>query len=160
MIDQKTNKRIRKNKKTRKTRKRGRTNNKKTKCAGANKGGSIEMNVEFIKRLMKLNVYIREAADKATDKGTDKENRKIDFDVRTFHDFYDYLNETDMYLKKILTDELLAFTDPLKYKTNQDVLDNRTKIKPYEFGYKQKVEEVKKVEEEEEKDKEQKPPKN
>jgi len=139
MIDQKTNKRIRKNKKTRKTRKRGRTNNKKTKCAGANKGGSSEMNVEFIKRLMKLNVYIREAAKE----GTDKENRKIDFDVRTFHDFYDYLNETDMYLKKILTDELLAFTDPLKYE--KWVNANKIKIKPYEFVYKQKVEQ--KVEE-------------
>ena len=135
MIDQKTNKRIRKNKKTRKTRKRGRTNNKKTKGAG---GASEQEKDTFIKRLMKLNVFIR----KATNEGTANANRKIDFDVRTFHDFYDYLNETDMYLKKILTDELLAFTDPLKYKTNQVELEGRTKIYPYEFGYKQEVKKV------------------
>lgn len=146
MIDQKTNKRIRKNKKTRKTRKRGRTNNKKTKGTGGTVAATKKEKDTFIKRLMKLNVYIREAADKATNEGTDKENRKIDFDVRTFHDFYDYLNETDMYLKKILTDELLAFTDPLKY--DKWANDNPIKIKPYEFGYKQKVEEVEKVEEE------------
>jgi len=126
MVNKKTNKRGRKTKKTRKT---DRTNKKKT------KGGisAIEPDVDFdlIKRLIKMNVRVI--------KGKDKENRKIDFDVITFHDFYDYLNETDMYLKKILTDELLAVTDPLKYKINQAELEGRTKIYPYVFGYKQKV---------------------
>jgi len=153
MIVKKTNKRIRKNKKIKKTRKRGRTNNKKTKGIGGTKDpndkstndkltndkptndkptNDEQINNQFLKRLMKINVTIEEGKDK-----TDKDNRKIDFNVRTFHDFYGYLNETDIYLKKILTDELLAFTDPLKYKTNQDELKKRTKNYPYVFGYKE-----------------------
>jgi len=121
MVNKKTNKAIQKNKKTRKTRKRGRTNiNKKT------KGGEDSRGTDFKKKLMNLDVYITEATD------TDK--RKIEFDVVTFHEFYDYLNETDMYLKKILTEELLAFTDPSKYEK----WNTKPNKKSYEFGYKDK----------------------
>jgi len=124
MVNKKTNKAIQKNKKTRKTRKRGRTNiNKKT------KGGEDSRGTDFKKKLMNLDVYITEATD------TDK--RKIEFDVVTFHEFYDYLNETDMYLKKILTEELLAFTDPSKYEK----WNTKPNKKSYEFGYKDKDDE-------------------
>lgn len=124
MVNKKTNKAIQKNKKTRKTRKRGRTNiNKKT------KGGEDSGGTDFKKKLMNLDVYITEATD------TDK--RKIEFDVVTFHEFYDYLNETDMYLKKILTEELLAFTDPSKYEK----WNTKPNKKSYEFGYKDKDDE-------------------
>lgn len=123
MVNKKTNKAIQKYKKTRKTRKRGRTNiNKKT------KGGEDSRGTDFKKKLMNLDVYITEATD------TDK--RKIEFDVVTFHEFYDYLNETDMYLKKILTEELLAFTDPSKYEK----WNTKPNKKSYEFGYKDKEE--------------------
>ena len=125
MVNKKTNKAIQKNKKTRKTRKMGRTNiNKKT------KGGEDSRGTDFKKKLMNLDVYITEATD------TDK--RKIEFDVVTFHEFYDYLNETDMYLKKILTEELLAFTDPNKYEKLKE--NTKTIKKPYGFGYKKKEE--------------------
>ena len=124
MVNKKTNKAIQKYKKTRKTRKRGRTNiNKKT------KGGEDSRGTDFKKKLMNLDVYITEATD------TDK--RKIEFDVVTFHEFYDYLNETDMYLKKILTEELLAFTDPSKYEK----WNTKPNKKSYEFGYKDKDDE-------------------
>jgi len=124
MVNKKTNKQRIKNKKTRKTRKRGRTNNKKTK--GGEQQVAAKAADNFKKKLMNLDVYITEATD------TDK--RKIEFDVVTFHEFYDYLNETDMYLKKILTEELLAFTDPSKYEK----WNTKPNKKSYEFGYKDK----------------------
>ena len=136
MVNKKTNKQRIKNKKTRKTGKMGRTNNNNNKKT---KGGA---DADFKKKLMNLDVYITEATD------TDK--RKIEFDVVTFHEFYDYLNETDMYLKKILTEELLAFTDPNKYEKWKE--NTKPIKKPYKFGYKNKDEAnaTKKKEEEEE----------
>jgi len=78
----------------------------------------------FKKRLMNLDVYITPA--------TKTNKRKVEFDVRTFHDFYDYLNEVDKFLKNTLEEELTALTNP------EHIIKNETKKKPYEFYYQEK----------------------
>ena len=89
------------------------------------KGGESTNQTKDTKQLIKLDVYITPAKD-----GVSK--RKIDFDVDTFYDFYDYLNEVDMFLKNTLNEELLAFTDPKRYDTwKKDNKDNTIK-KSYE----------------------------
>lgn len=106
-----------------KTRKMYRQNNKKVKA------GATEKNIDDIKKeLMNLDVYITSATN------TDK--RKIEFDVKTFHEFYDYLNEVDIYLKKIANEELLAFTDPKKFELWKK--NHTPKKESYTFGYKTK----------------------
>jgi len=71
------------------------------------------------KQLMKLNVFITPKQD-----GVDK--RKIEYDIRTYEGFFDYLNEADTFLKNILNEEILSFADPSGYKR---LLQNRKRIK-------------------------------
>lgn len=120
MVNVKTYKqfKIMKNKKSRK-RTKSRSKHRRV------KGGESTNQTKDTKQLIKLDVYITPAKD-----GVSK--RKIDFDVDTFYDFYDYLNEVDMFLKNTLNEELLAFTDPKRYDTwKKDNKDNTIK-KSYE----------------------------
>jgi hypothetical protein len=116
MVNIKTNKHY-KTQKNKKTRKRGKilSNNKRT------KGGEATDTTK--KSLMKLDVYITPKNDHT--------KRKIEFNVSTFYDFYDYLNEVDMYLNNTLNEELLQITDPKKHDqlTQQRIKD--TIIKSY-----------------------------
>jgi hypothetical protein len=113
MVNIKTNKQY-KTTKNNKTRKRCKSlsNNKRRKGGG-----------DGVKKkpLMKLDVYV------TPDKGGVK--RKIEFNVSTFHGFYDYLNEVDMFLKNTLNEELMAFTDPNRYNKLKN--DNPHTLKSY-----------------------------
>ena len=101
MVNIKTNKQYTlKNKKTRRKRK-SLTHMKNT------KGGKDNGNADN-KTLMKLDVHVTPGS------GGDKRN--IEFTTDAFYDFYDYLNEVDVFLKNTLNEELIAFTDPSRYK--------------------------------------------
>jgi len=116
MVNRKTNKVIKKNKKTRKQR------NNKTK-----RGGSDEHKYKNVS----IDVIITNGHnDKLRVEG---EKRKLDFNVKSFYHFYDYLNEVDMFLKNTLNEELLAFTDPNKYE--QWKATHKPKIYSYKYGY-------------------------
>jgi hypothetical protein len=88
------------------------TNNRKTKRRG---GG------DKAKSFIKLDVYI--TPENEVDK------RKIEFNVNSFYNFYDYLNEVDLFLNNKLNEELLAFTDPKRY--NKWKQDNKPILKSY-----------------------------
>lgn len=82
------------------------------------------------KDLIKLDVHLTKATN--GDKG------KIEINVRTFHEFRDYLNEVDAFLKNTLNDELLAFTEPKKYTDRKN--ESKTEIKSYRVEKQQSVE--------------------
>ena len=103
--------RNRKNKKSNK-----KSNKNKNKTTRKTRGGEGE---KTKKHLMKFNVFITPEQP-----GVDK--RKIEYDIRTYHGFFDYLNEVDAFLKNILNEEILSFADPSGYKR---LLENRKRIK-------------------------------
>ena len=124
MVNRKTNKAIKKNKKTRKQR------NNKTK-----RGGSGDE--DKYKKVI-IDVIITNGHDDITNGHDDKsrvegEKRKLEFNVKSFYHFYDYLNEVDMFLKNTLNEELLAFTDPNKYEKWKAT--HKPKIYSYNYGY-------------------------
>ena len=105
--------RNRKNKKSNK-----KSNKNKNKTMRKTRGGE-ETKPQPKKHLMKFNVFITPKQE-----GVDK--RKIEYDIRTYHGFFDYLNEVDAFLKNILNEEILSFADPSGYKR---LLQNRKRIK-------------------------------
>ena len=116
MVNRKTNKVIKKNKKTRKQR------NNKTK-----RGGSDEHKYKNVS----IDVIITNGHnDNSRGEG---EKRKLDFIVKSFYNYSDYLNEVDTFLKYTLNNELLAFTDPRKHE--QWKATHKPKIYSYKYGY-------------------------
>ena len=94
--------------------------NRKNKKSNKNKNKTMrKTGGKKKKQLMKLNVFITPEQP-----GVDK--RKIEYDIRTYHGFFDYLNEVDAFLKNILNEEILSFADPSGYKR---LLENRKRIK-------------------------------
>ena len=119
MVNRKTNKVIKKNKKTRKQR------NNKTK-----RGGSGD---EDKYKKVSIDVIITNGHDDKSKPIVKGEKRKLDFNVKSFYHFYDYLNDVDMFLKNTLNEELLAFTDPNKYEKWKAT--HKPKIYSYNYGY-------------------------
>ena len=122
MVNRKTNKVIKKNKKTRKQR------NNKTK-RGGDKGPVVPD--DKLDDKLKVDVIITNGHNDIS--RFDGEKRKLEFNVKSFYHFYDYLNEVDMFLKNTLNEELLAFTDPKKHE--QWKATHKPKIYSYNYGY-------------------------
>ena len=88
MVNRKTNKVIKKNKKTRKQR------NNKTK-----RGGSGD---EDKYKNVSIDVIITNGHDDKSKPIVEGEKRKLEFNVKSFYNYYDYLKEVDMFLKNTL----------------------------------------------------------
>tara|TARA_Y100000389_G_scaffold203287_1_gene251253 strand:+ start:3678 stop:4088 length:411 start_codon:yes stop_codon:yes gene_type:complete len=109
MVNKKTKKLIKKNKKTKKKQK-----NK------IKKGGEYKN--------MNIDVIISNG-EEVTDEG---EKRKLDFNVNTTYPFREYFKEVDAYLKK-LDEGLNEFNDPNKYEKWKTT--HKPKIYSYKYGY-------------------------
>jgi hypothetical protein len=94
---------------------------KRCKSLSNNRNTKRRVGGEKTKSLIKLDVYITPE--------NDLDKRKIELNVKTFYDFYDYLKEVDTFLNKKLNEELLAFTDPKRY--DKWKLDNKPILKSY-----------------------------
>jgi len=134
MVNRKTNKAIKKNKKTRKMYKQ---HKHKTKGGDPPNDTITQANDNNTHKP----TYNKMGVDVIITKGED-EKRKLEFNVRSFYHFYDYLNEVDMFLKNTLNEELLAFTDPNKYAKWKTA--RKTKIYSYNYGYEPKEKKEKK----------------
>jgi len=126
MVNRKTNKAIKKNKKTRKQHK------NKTK-----RGGSGD---EDKYKKVSIDVIITNGHNDKSKPIVEGEKRKLEFNVKSFYHFYDYLNEVDMFLKNTLNEELLAFTDPNKYEKWKAT--HKPKIYSYNYGYEEPMKEA------------------
>ena len=116
MVNKKTKRLIKKNKKTRKQHK-----NKKK------RGGSGD---EDKYKNLSLDVIISNAHDDGSRvKG---EKRKLDFNVNATYPFREYFKEVDAYLKK-LYEGLNEFNNPVKYA--KWMTDHKPKIYSYKYGY-------------------------
>ena len=127
MVNRKTNKVIKKNKKTRKQR------NNKTKRGGkkdVDKYKNVRKDVDKYKNVSIDVIITNGHNDDSRVKG---EKRKLDLIVKSFYNYYDYLNEVDMFLKYTLNEELLAFTDPKKHEHWKAT--HKPKIHSYKYGY-------------------------
>ena len=92
--------------KTARNRKNKKSNKNKNKTMRKTRGGkeTKPQPKKQQKHLMKLNVFITPKQD-----GVDK--RKIEYDIRTYEGFFDYLNEADTFLKNILNEEKLLLEE-------------------------------------------------
>ena len=116
MVNKKTKRLIKKNKKTRKQHK------NKTK-----RGGSV---VADKYKNLSLDVIISNAHD--GESRVDGEKRKLDFNVNATYPFREYFKEVDAYLKK-LYEGLNEFNNPVKYA--KWMTDHKPKIYSYKYGY-------------------------
>ena len=146
MANRKTNKAIQQNKKNKKTRKMYKKHKNKTKGGNENDtsmntttGNIFDYN-DDVNNNNKKTKKKEESKPEYNKMGLDViitkpegEKRKLEFNVRSFYHFYDYLNEVDMFLKNTLNEELLEFNDPNKYSKWKEA--RKPIIYSYNYGY-------------------------